>query len=1429
MNKKVLTLCAGALLMSMTFGTALAHQPEYRNAFVQSGFDATPETVNQIDTTKWYQLRVPLDHLEGQDAYGLLVQTRDKQTGKVYLRVIPQGGVPLLPSLWKIKYNAAGDGVSGGHWTFINKETNLELSYDHTFAARGNATATDDNAVIEACNTTWEWYNTNKQGNDFGFVAPYAYTDAKAAGEEVMCLRLTDGGLVYSYVGTHEEIIENNEVNPSLIPLRIQPVLAESIVLRPSDFNSMIDYNKTGHAQNGEFKFFYPNGNAMDTTRMTGFSAAAMKPGQMYHAAYDDISRIYEMALLQEGVKENTLEKYIAVKQAEAAWDEARSAQAEAMDALQTAAASLAGAKLSLQGLGETIADKKNELGPLEATILADADAIIENYKSTSDAFYKAVANGDMTFNNLEFDLNSRRKAYEAAQAIYLNDKTVENAIAVWSTFTDLDISLAQLNVVNNNNGATLDVFMAFYDLMINQKLSTTPELKDQCIQILADIEALESGLEAAQANVTAQETNFAEKQQASLAASNAYEAAWQAWNNAKDELNAAIGNQHAYERTKYILDEGYMRLKLVEDAGVDVNKDNNYLMVDTTFWESGNVPSAANLKVVNSKPDAEDAPAIAARYFFKLTYFPSQDSIVVEPLNASAISNREYNANTPWVNSYAGQWFVWENESQNGSQPSNTFTREADQSGLPIVVKLHPDAATSGLALTTGSANRKEDTYLRTRIGFNNPYDYLVRTTLPEGLYSIQNVNGSYVVANFDGYLQYDVPEDGTQNYNNMPATMFVVEKAGCENGSRVVIHNREYGSYSIIPAFEGQLYKHENGSIYFINTRDYVEGFGRNYTNAVDRRILAYGDDYVIKPITDEAALTDKNHGYGYIDAESLKYTEYALNYNSALNNNVYLNVDEEGYITYNGEGIQTRFELDTVYAANEGEISNVKNYGYGAGVADLPQLQRQAYVLKVRDVNLIDNDTTYVALVTEPGKNAYYKAIGINDIRNGKGMMAQFYLKSDQVDAEGNEYYALIDVRSNRFFPVYLNGARQLNCTDSNGKTSYVDLDNEPQERASAFRLVSDNRPLYREVNDETINLFNNSGEKMIEEIAEGKAYNYLSFANDNSKNGALEVERLALDNDRMPQYLLGVAKDSVADGYWCENNTHGYFATVEEADAADKNHYVAYNGYTSGRFLVNFVDSVLPGSHAYNKPDEYTHRGVAVRLGFVEGVHMVVTADEAKNINDFLGTEVKAGEYFFTLVGGHTLADLKNEQGYIIPERLFSDKYTEMNAYTSGKHNNWSFSFRLIDETNPEEFLIESNLPEVSAIGSMEGAWIKDYNGCPVVSYIDGNHSTIEAVGDLKKDNVTDGEIFTLEATNETATANEEISANGEVSVVATDGAVIVKGAEGKNVVVSTILGKVVANEVLNSDNETIAAPAGIVVVSVDGESFKVAVK
>ena len=84
------------------------------------------------------------------------------------------------------------------------------------------------------------------------------------------------------------------------------------------------------------------------------------------------------------------------------------------------------------------------------------------------------------------------------------------------------------------------------------------------------------------------------------------------------------------------------------------------------------------------------------------------------------------------------------------------------------------------------------------------------------------------------------------------------------------------------------------------------------------------------------------------------------------------------------------------------------------------------------------------------------------------------------------------------------------------------------------------------------------------------------------------------------------------------------------------------------------------------------------------------------------------------------------------------------------------------------------------------------------------------------------------LFTVEGA-EAPTANEGVSAT-EVKIIATDGAVNVKNAAGKNVVISTILGQIVANEVLTSDNATISVPAGIAIVSVDGEeAVKVSVR
>ena len=86
-----------------------------------------------------------------------------------------------------------------------------------------------------------------------------------------------------------------------------------------------------------------------------------------------------------------------------------------------------------------------------------------------------------------------------------------------------------------------------------------------------------------------------------------------------------------------------------------------------------------------------------------------------------------------------------------------------------------------------------------------------------------------------------------------------------------------------------------------------------------------------------------------------------------------------------------------------------------------------------------------------------------------------------------------------------------------------------------------------------------------------------------------------------------------------------------------------------------------------------------------------------------------------------------------------------------------------------------------------------------------------------------------EVFKVMPTS-TPTSNDKIAAESAISVIANDGTVTIQGAAGKSVVISNILGKVVAETVLSSDNATIAVPAGIVAVAVEGEAaVKVVVK
>lgn len=205
---------------------------------------------------------------------------------------------------------------------------------------------------------------------------------------------------------------------------------------------------------------------------------------------------------------------------------------------------------------------------------------------------------------------------------------------------------------------------------------------------------------------------------------------------------------------------------------------------------------------------------------------------------------------------------------------------------------------------------------------------------------------------------------------------------------------------------------------------------------------------------------------------------------------------------------------------------------------------------------------------------------------------------------------------------------------------------------------------------------------------------------------------------------------------------------------------------------GRYLVNLKDSAIAfdakNIHAVNP---YMNTEKYYRLGFVP----------AKRVNKTL-TITSTGK--------------------------------ELNIGTPD-YNEAKFAFKYVNEAEGT-FKIET--ADFARTGADRGKMLEN------PGYLKTMNGVIVVVSDEK-----DADIFNMnEDEHRNPTANESINA-ANVVVAGVNGAIVVKGAEGKNVIVSTILGKVVANETIASDNATIAAPAGIVVVSVDGESFKVVVK
>ena len=297
--------------------------------------------------------------------------------------------------------------------------------------------------------------------------------------------------------------------------------------------------------------------------------------------------------------------------------------------------------------------------------------------------------------------------------------------------------------------------------------------------------------------------------------------------------------------------------------------------------------------------------------------------------------------------------------------------------------------------------------------------------------------------------------------------------------------------------------------------------------------------------------------------------------------------------------------------------------------------------------------------------------------------------------------------------------------------------------------------------------------------------------ISFLNIDNENQFELADAIFVDtayvnrgNNTRWQYLLVVQPNNVSEWYCPVNEEHNTEAWREENGVAHCHDAIRKN-YVEGRFLVNLMDTANIYETTTQHENPYVNEVEAgvyqAKLAFVPGKHF---GDSLVIYKDAAMTEVKDSLFL-------------GESDFNIAKFAFRYVDNEAGSFKiQTQWKNWKDGdLRVETETSNEGYLRWENGTVVVAPSYEEGDVFN-----MTENYVEGN-----------------------------PTANETIAAEGAVSVTATDGAVIIKGAEGKNVVIATILGKVVANETINSDNETIAVPAGIAVVSVDGESFKVVVK
>ena len=900
----------------------------------------------------------------------------------------------------------------------------------------------------------------------------------------------------------------------------------------------------------------------------------------------------------------------------------------------------------------------------------------------------------------------------------------------------------------------------------------------------------------------------------------------------------------------------------------------NKYLMVatDETHESIQNPGLHGGLKVKDTplaRVNAEEAcDALLARYIWKATYYATNDSLVLEPLNASVITTELKQQGKTWSQSKLAD--ATAAEYYNTVNAGSTTGNNEDLNGEFAKKKANVPVALTAMNATTGIDNRTVITVgqpqnattmghlvvtsagnaivaaenhanqpfcypyanMYVKVNFNNTYlPILNRTTKETGIYYLQlsttttnssldekRLNGSYLVADYAGHYRYDVWE-AEQNFAHMPATQWVVEQLGCSKGGNrwVKITNREFASQ----AFIGQLYtagQNADGKelVYIIN-HNYRGLRGHNNVATPDANNALNCADTLIF-----AAVENPTIGYLNIADDVLRENKYAFNLIEKDFSNQFLSAND----------VIENLRLSTTATNFEFFRVAAPAFGYKVGGGTIGE--KYLYKVKVSDANKIDNDHVWVAY----DNNHKFVIASERDINAGTdGLKWATFAFKENSENGGVDCFTLVhhELKTVNDKTVY-QPVGVLSKELQTAHTKAIDL---CQREYDVFDIIPDARPLYMNmrgdavVGDKYASYINNeencmkfthmkTAGNLFERslLAEG-LLNYLDIETlsdaDSRKNAALYVDEVAAAVDsRMPQYLFVIRPDSAVAYTWCSQ--HGINSTCEHSNP--------YKGYVAGEFLVNLNDSIHASINKLTDASKF-HSDNYTRLAFVEAIHQ--------------------GDFLYVLKAPYTIASISaadpaTEQMYVVPTYLAADQ--EGIVYDKialdGSHNNVAFAIRYVGDSEEDGIMLESYdvaMAEAdkseAGIGSFTGAWVTlNGTGVPVLGKFhneNGNHDTDDTVGGGNSTPVKDfsqvinqAAVFSLNATEGPATDTEDVEV-GTIKVISGNGSVTVIGAQGKTVAISNILGQTIANTVITSNEATISAPAGVVFVAVEGEA------